>query len=317
MRTKLSRRLLVPLVVYIVLWVAHRAGTADQWPSWVVELLSGLITIGFWIVVAAAVSFCLDEVVCDTILPTFRNGFENIADVVGGGISAIKTIIGDRFTEIGASAAAGKIITEEAPKVGDTEISKLIAAGEITAAIAKLREEIKRDPETFQTKQFLVNTLLLSHLREQWDEAWHILQAERNMLREHLTLALRYWSVGRIDKAIGVSEAGLKRAQEEPEVKDREKVISKLKNSLAYYYAETGRPEYEETARKYVDEALNIRPDEVACLDTKAYVKIVYGKDRNEIEEGITLAEEARRRGLEDEFYFKHVEKARQRLASL
>ena len=112
-------------------------------------------------------------------------------------------------------------------------------------------------------------------------------------------------------------DAGLKRAEGQPASREREILVSKFKNSLAYYYAETGTPEYEGRARKYVDEALAIRPDETACLDTKAYVKIVYGKDRGEVMEGVTLAEDARRKSMENEFYFKHIEKARRRLASL
>ncbi len=316
MTRKALRRLVVPAGVYVVLWICVQAGEQSVFPKRVTELLSHFVTILSWVVAAAAISLILDEVIADTILPTFEKGFEKLANVVGAAITAIKLVIGERFGEI-ASVAAGKIITQEAPRVTDSEIAALITSGNLPGAIAKLKDEVHRDSSNLQKKRTLVTTLLLSHERREWDEAWSLMRTEVDMVREHLTMALRYWGVGRIDTAIEVCKSGLERAEADSSLEGRDIWISKLKNSLAYYYAETGRAEYEDAARRYVEEAIRIRPEEMACLDTKAYVKIVYGKDRGEVLEGVTLAEDARRKGLEDEFYFKHIEKARQRLASL
>jgi hypothetical protein len=48
---------------------------------------------------------------------------------------------------------------------------------------------------------------------------------------------------------------------------------NKIKYNLAYYFAETGKAEYGEQARKYADEAQKADPERTSRLDTLGYVK--------------------------------------------
>ena len=87
-------------------------------------------------------------------------------------------------------------------------------------------------------------------------------------------------------------------------------------NSLAYYYADAQKPEYEEKARAYIKEAREHRPDAMEPLDTEGFVLIVYGRDKQEVIEGISLCTEALEKGLPFEAYENHLQKAGERIKS-
>ena len=90
----------------------------------------------------------------------------------------------------------------------------------------------------------------------------------------------------------------------------------RAKNSLAYYLAETDDVAYEKMARQYVSEAGKLRQTS-AVLDTEGYVKITYGKTRQEILDGVGVCEHARRMGAPFEAYAKNINKANKRLEQL
>jgi hypothetical protein len=71
-----------------------------------------------------------------------------------------------------------------------------------------------------------------------------------------------------------------------------------------------------------VEEALRMSESEkkynqyAKCLDTRGYVNITFGTNKEEIVDGIRDCEEARRLG-DDALYFKHINHAHKRLEAI
>jgi hypothetical protein len=93
--------------------------------------------------------------------------------------------------------------------------------------------------------------------------------------------------------------------------------LGRFQNSLAYYYADTDMPDKESLALKYAESAVSSRPDEPGPLDTLGFIKITYGKTKEEILDGVKLCTQAFERGTRLELYTKHIEKANTRLNQL
>lgn len=190
------------------------------------------------------------------------------------------------------------------------ELNELVNKGQIELAVKKAEKLYHDDPSKYPQ---LVSILLSSKDEKNWNKAWSILgKIEEGNFKPYLSLAYSFWSINRAEDAIKVGEKGLRIAE-----KQGDKLgINKLKNSLAYYYADTGDSRFEDSARTYAEEAYAARLGEAEPMDTKGYVKIIYGKTAEEIEEGIYLCEEARRQGISFEFYIKHITKAAERRRS-
>jgi hypothetical protein len=97
------------------------------------------------------------------------------------------------------------------------------------------------------------------------------------------------WDFGDTEKAITIAKNGLELARR----KGSNNMINKFKNSLAYYYADSGNSEYEEQAMSYIADVISERSADPTVIDTKGYVKIQFGKTKEEILEGLQLCFEA------------------------
>lgn len=191
------------------------------------------------------------------------------------------------------------------------KLRQLIEGGWIRQAVTKAEYIYSKDSSKGLQ---LVSILLSSKEENDWDRAWEVIkEIEEVPSAVYVSLAYLFWSLGRTKNAIEVAERGLEVAK-----KRKDQVgINRLKNSLAYYYADLGEPDYEKMARSHAEEAFSARPEDPAPMDTKGYVKITYGKHREEIEEGICLCEEARRKGAPLKLYLKHIARAAKRLRVL
>ena len=222
---------------------------------------------------------------------------------------------GDKFRIYPEQIPPG--VTEE--KVRETleeemsaKVKEFIKGGWIERAIHEAESAYFNNPSKSGLQ--LVSALLSSKRSRDWHRAWKVLQKmEEAPSLYYISLSYLLWSVDEIPQAIKVAEKGLKVAEK----KEDQVGINKVKNSLAYYYADLGDPNYKNIARRYAEEALSASPENPAPMDTKGYVKIVYGKKIEEIKEGINLCEEARRRGAPLKLYIKHLSKATERLRSL
>ncbi|MGO8733624.1 MAG: hypothetical protein ACLQVM_12640 [Terriglobia bacterium] len=173
-----------------------------------------------------------------------------------------------------------------------------------------------------------VEALLNSAQEEDLKRAGEVLGnhkvSEANYLwtvRNYMNLAYKFWSIGLLPQAIETAEKTLALVTSGGQPKwiaaDRpkwEKYKYAVLNSLAYYYADAQKPEYEEKARAYIKEAREHRPDAMEPLDTEGFVLIAYGRDKQEVIEGISLCTEALEKGVPFEAYANHLQKAGERI---
>lgn len=124
------------------------------------------------------------------------------------------------------------------------------------------------------------------------------------------SLGYVYWYFGDTEKAIAETEKALKLIKTE---KEDDELLLKIKNNLAYYYAELGKNEKE--AREYAE--LSYRHKEkfgkfkAWYIDVYGYVKMKFAKNTNEIDESLDLFTEALKEGYPlDTIMVNHLKEA-------
>lgn len=119
------------------------------------------------------------------------------------------------------------------------------------------------------------------------------LSLQNKKANAHLLRSFILFCFGRTEKAVKEAERALKKAEE---LKDK-KLINRIKTNIAYFIADLGDKNRESLARQYIRDARDPNkggdPQEVSFLNTDGYVKIVFGKDFNEIEEGLSDCSQA------------------------
>lgn len=287
--------------------------------------LPHLLLFAIAVIIAGISLWILEAVIREQFSPLISKGFSEMASSIRSamteGLDTLKEGLSKGFSGLTTAVAIevrqfpqswkvlsdANVLAQLEATVKTPEVKELVAAGRIGDAVAKLDDLLLKEHEEE------IAVLLLSEDRKGWERAAELLKDPKAQNPKYfLTLAYRFWSVGQTDKAIEIAEKGLPLA-----VNADPPSVLRFKNSLAYYYAETDRPQYEELARQYAREAREARPDDVAAIDTEGYVKISFAKTRREVEEGVALSEEARRRGAPFEAYAKDVAKASRRLESL
>jgi len=189
---------------------------------------------------------------------------------------------------------------------------------------------VERKPSYERT---LLNGLVLSKNESDWTYAEKLLNKIGEPIH-HVRLSYAFWTKGESDKAIAIAEAGLKLAV--TKYSGDLFTITKIKNNLAYFYAEKNIKEKEKEAISYSEEAVDFtkkkyeeledkkeekiedyemyKYEYVRNLDTLGFVKIAYGSEINTIKKGIEICEDARRSGAADDIYFKNINLAQKRL---
>jgi hypothetical protein len=233
---------------------------------------------------------------------TINAGFASLAAAVASEVRL--------FPESWKELSDANVVKDLVATVKSTEVKKLLSEGRIEKAIAALDDVYVKDQTKVEEE---LAVLLLSKEEKDWLKALNIL-TERKIEepKYFLTLAYRFWSASRIERAIEIGETGLALAAEKDPT-----LTSKFKNSLAYYYADGGAPQHEKLAREYAAEARQERPDNAGTLDTEGYVEITYGKTPEEVLRGVSICDEARKRGVPFAAYAKHIAKANRRLETL
>ncbi len=202
----------------------------------------------------------------------------------------------------------GATLEEASRLIKSPERRKQVEEGRISEARMAVE---KLDRKTITNEEYLT-LLIFSDNETDWVTAWNeVRETGIKEPRLFISLAYKFWFAGNVEFAIRVAEEGLERI--EP---DNEKYILRFKNNLAYFYADLRKPEDEEKARDYIQEARKGCSDANA-IDTEGYVLISYGKSEKEILEGVKLCEEARQKGIEFKLYHRHVTRAYERLKEL
>lgn len=202
------------------------------------------------------------------------------------------------------------IIPNRVKRIAREELRKLVQDNQFEAAITRAKQ-LKAEGLAESNDYALV---MLSSIREtDWDDAWERLESDGHpspfLCR---TYAWMYWRLDRFDRAIYIAEYGLTEAIRRRSPKSE---VLKLKNSLAYYYADAKLEGKAQQAFQYSKEAVKGRPGKYNPLDTLGYVYISFGKNREEILRGIELCESARRMPkAKFEYFAKHIAEAHNRL---
>jgi len=190
-----------------------------------------------------------------------------------------------RFARIGANLSESADILTNINKsiTFDEDIKSLLDKKELTRAEQLAKSRYQSDTSNQYLLEQYLAVLLSFNDKGKADEAWSVLRNVKGNPVLHSNLCYTFWEHGDIRNAIEVAEAGLRVSQE---LKNRI-VQERLKNNLAYFYAEVGDSKYEELARTYATETY--KEDSASRLDTTGYVKIVFGRNVDEITEGINL----------------------------
>jgi len=322
--------LLVTLVSGIALvGLSFVEGVTKGYPlkAYIEHLLPHAILVASAILVGAILVMIVVEALEHNLVPLVREGTSDLAehlqtaikapvDKVGetlkGGFAVIASSLAaevQRFPEAWKSLNDSQVRADLIDRVKTPKARQLAEEGRFQDAIGALDKLV--DDHSKVEEEIALS--VLSADQKDWAHALDLI--EQNAIRNPsflITLAHRFWSVGGIDRAIALGKDALAMAIESRD----ETLISKAKNSLAYYLTETGDPAYEKTARQYAAEARQARPGS-ATVDTEGFVKITYGKSKEEVLEGVNLCERARRMGAPFEAYVKHITKAKERLEAL
>lgn len=306
--------LLLAIIILLALGVLQITLSEVPFKQQIQNSLSGLMISAMGIIGLCILIFLVEPILERFIKGGFQLFTNSMTTAISGCLDALTRALAEevgRLPESWKSLVDTKAMEDLADTVKHPELKELIKLGKIEEAVEKLDKLYKQQP----TLKEDIAVLILSKKEKDWDKALAILDEQQlGESKYHITLANRYWSVKQIDRAIAVAEKGLDLSLE---LNQDGSMVAKFKNSLAYYYAETANPEYEELARQYANDACEARPTEPKPLDTRGYVLIVYGKTREEILEGVDLCHQALSMGLSFAFYTKNVTRASERLKNL
>jgi hypothetical protein len=295
---------IIAFLVYLVLTVAEE-GEA-RFSSLKGTLLHESAHVAFYVAIGAFMIALFAEAVGEHLVPVIERSLHEFSIRMAG---AMSEGVSAGFRTLGTALSSAL-----SPRFDQT-----------WQGVKKTADSPNEPPEEKE-----IARLLLSDAREDLERAATILAqevVERNYLRivkNYTTLAYKFWSIQDLTVAIDSAEKGLKLATAKdmpPAVAANQRELAELKSvlksSLAYYYAETAKPEHEDIARRYAQESLAFPSYELEKLDTQGFVLIAYGKNKEEILSGLDMCRDAWNRGLPIESYHRAFDKAYARLKAL
>jgi len=254
-----------------------------------------LVIVATSVIVGAVLLWIIEESIHAHITPAILSGLRSLSSDLSKEVSRFPERLPDGWKTI------PDILTDLANRLETPEVKDLLSKGKISEAAKKAKPEEE------------IAVFIQSKDPKHWEMAAALLDKPENQDPKYFTtLAYLFWSGGNLQKAISIAERGLKVG-----LLRHEPYIWKLQNSLAYYYAETRDPKYEDLARQYIAAARQAEPTSRESLDTEGFVKITYGKTEQEIAEGISICEQAWHQGAPLDSYSKHLARANDRLKKL
>jgi hypothetical protein len=140
------------------------------------------------------------------------------------------------------------------------------------------------------SEEQIIAVLIMSPKTEDHEQAATRLETQlRSEPKFYLRLAYRFWEDGKLNRAIDLAEKGLHVLDSDRTNKGEQglRLAAKMKNSLAYYYAEAGNDAKRDVAYRYVYESIEALPDASEFVDTLGCVKIAFGATKDQINSGI------------------------------
>jgi hypothetical protein len=326
--------LLILVILSFIQTALHAIGDAFPLGKFISETLPHLITVASVVSGGALLYWIVGASIHETFKALMDHGFVEIGSSVKsaleGGLGSINSTAQTGLTSLAAAMAHevrsfprsfSQLSDEKTLQfltafVKTPEVRKLLSEDKIAEAIAVRetyigKDKAKHEDDTKREEDIAV--LLLSAKPASWERAIEIWsKTQKREPKFLLTLSYRFWSIGKLEKAVQWAEQGL----EEANARSAD-LVPKFKNSLAYFYAESAKPEYEKKAREYIAAARQDRPNHPSPLDTAGFVEIVYAKTREDVLKGVALCEEARKLGLRFESYAISIERAGKKIQAL
>lgn len=129
---------------------------------------------------------------------------------------------------------------------------------------------------------------------------------DRENPKRYLNLGYIYWWYGEVEKAITITEEGLRLGER---IKNEE-IINLTKGNLAFFYAQLGIDK--EEAIRFAEEAYQ-NDKSASTIDTLGYVKMKFASSKKDLEEAERLFLEARTR---EDANLKEIERHLSELAT-
>jgi tetratricopeptide (TPR) repeat protein len=192
-------------------------------------------------------------------------------------------------------------------------VFELVSAGKVGDALNLLNERFP------QYQEVILTAMVFSEDEDSAnDERWDGLLKRFGMPIHYAILGYSAWARGDFDRAIDLTERALHASSSGKQIPSFLNLpVRDLKNNLAYYYADKVDAEKREQAFQYARESVDDGAEDYAALDSLGFVTITFALTAEEVLEGLTMCEDARRQGAEIVLYFKHVLLAEARLAEL
>jgi hypothetical protein len=240
---------------------------------------------GVYILVLAAVAgLILREGVREGLAPSIREGFKELEKPIKEGLEQAM----QRFPPLlegwlrprEKDADARLAEKEKLP----ADLVVLAKEGNPQEAIDQLA--IRGQP----TEEQVISMLIMSPKADDHIQAENRLKANPAPKASlYLRLGYKFWLGGDLRRAIEMSEKSLQLASASGEDGEKASLVARIKNSLAYFYAELPDEKKADLAHHYIRDAMEAIPNAAEFLDTLGAVKIAFGRSKSEIDEGIKL----------------------------
>ncbi len=167
---------------------------------------------------------------------TISTTFGDTGRKVESGFGGLTTVVQAALLQMKVNVQL--IRDEPSLKESDDAVAKMVPAtaltlareGKASEAIAKIETD-SADPKAKAEQEIAV--LLLSSKEQDWENAAERLErGEAPSTDAFHRLSFKFWTAGKVDRAIQLAEEGLALAQRNP---NRETVSLELKNNLAYF----------------------------------------------------------------------------------
>jgi len=245
------------------------------------------------ILVGSLLLWIVEESIEKHIAPAIQGGLKKVAAQVAHEVSQFPKSFKD----------LNQVLDEQKAQIRTPGVKELLEEGKVTEAVEKSKSTEEEIAVLVQSKD-----------PADWTRALELVRGKLpSSVITFLNVAFLLWQLPNLGEAIKVAEEGLKRAM----LARNMELTLKLQNSLAYYYAESGKEQFESLAREYTTTVRNATHDWPEALDTDGFVKITYGKTKQEILDGVTLCERARNLGVPFDGFAYAVAKAEKRLKNL
>jgi len=170
------------------------------------------------------------------------------------------------------------------------EVEKYIGVKDFEAAFRTM-EEREQNPNPYRE---LARTCMKEREKTVAFKATHkYLELAGEIAESYQFVGYVYDWFGDFDTAIIYTEKALGIAESQPSKKRDAEQITLIKNNLAFYYAEAGKPEYKHNAFKYANDAYNYNKENTAFVDTLGYVTLNLATTTEETDRSIKLFNKA------------------------